>query len=174
MMFGLKRISTVLGLLAVLATSATARVGCGPNANQLTADAVAGSLRASRSLAGHRIEIRASEGMVTLSGTLRSSAQKTEALARAQRVAGVTAIVDQLQVADRSVRPAQYQPEVAMGGGGLFHHGGGGNGPIYDGGDAMPPAGVDNMGGPMPEGPAGMTGATQAAMPGAPNYAWPS
>ena len=28
--------------------------------------------------------------------------------------------------------------------------------------------------GPMPEGPAGMTGATQAAMPGNPNYAWPS
>ena len=26
----------------------------------------------------------------------------------------------------------------------------------------------------MPEGPAGMAGATQASMPGNPNYAWPS
>ena len=30
------------------------------------------------------------------------------------------------------------------------------------------------MDGPVPEGPAGMAGATQAAMPGYPNYAWPS
>jgi hypothetical protein len=30
------------------------------------------------------------------------------------------------------------------------------------------------MDGPMPEGPAGMPGATQASTPSYPNYAWPS
>ena len=175
MMFGLKRISTVLGLLAVLATSASAQVAS-PNANQMTADAVAGSLRASRSLAGYRIEIRAREGLVTLSGTLRSSAQKTEALARTQRVAGVAGVVDQLQVVgDRSVRPVQYQPEVALGGH-LFHHNNGGGEPHRT--TAVPASRVPprplSPRGPMPEGPAGMTGATQASMPGQPNYAWPS
>jgi len=83
-------------------------------------------------------------------------------------------VVDQLQVAgDRSVRPVQYQPEVALGGQ-LFHHNNGG-GPIYDGGaDMSGVSPVNNTGGPIPEGPAGMTGATQASMPGQPNYAWPS
>src|SRR5262249_2386258 len=50
MMFGLKRISTAFGLLAVMVTAASAQ-GVAPNANQTTADAVAGSLRASRNLA---------------------------------------------------------------------------------------------------------------------------
>ena len=173
MMFGLKRISTVLGLLAVLATSASAQVAS-PNANQMTADAVAGSLRASRGLAGYRIEIRAREGLVTLSGSLGSPAQKAEALARTQRVAGVAGVIDQLQVAgDRSVRPVQYQPEVALG-----HHNrnyDGGGAPVYEAGDYMSGAAPTNIPtGPMPEGPAGMTGASQASMPGQPNYAWPS
>ncbi len=174
MMFGLKRISTVLGLLAVLAASASAQEAA-PNANQLTANAVAGSLRASRGLSGFRIEILAREGLVTLSGSLRTSAQKSEALARAQRVAGVTGVIDQLQVTgDRSVRPVQYQPEVAMGGH-LFHHNNGGGAPAYEGGTQMMGTPVNSgMSGPMPEGPAGMTGATQASMPGQPNYAWPS
>ena len=173
MMFGLKRISTVLGLLAVLATSASAQEAA-PNANQMTADAVAGSLRASRSLAGFRIEILSREGLVTLSGTLRTSGQKSEALSRAQRVAGVTGVIDQLQVAgDRSVRPVQYQPEVAMGG--IFHHNNGGDA-VYPGGTeiASGASSMANNGGPMPEGPAGRTGATQASSPGQPNYAWPS
>jgi BON domain len=177
MMFGLKRISTAFGLLAVLATSATAQ-GIAPNGNQVTADAVAGSLRASRSLAGYRIEIRARDGLVTLTGTLGSPVLKTEALARAQQVAGVTGVIDQLQVTDdQSVRPAQYEPQppqMAFGGP---------RSPNYDGGmgygmgAGMPINAASTSygsGGPVPEGPAGMTGATQAAMPGYPNYAWPS
>ena len=44
MMVELKRISTALGLLAALSTSALAQ-GSAPNANQLTADSVAGTLR---------------------------------------------------------------------------------------------------------------------------------
>jgi len=166
MMFGLKRISTAFGLLTVLATVASAQ-GVAPN--QMTADAVAGSLRASRSLAGYRIEIQARDGLVTLTGSLGNSTQKAEALARAQQVTGVLGVVDQLQVAgDQSVRPVQYQPEVALG----HHRRYDGGAPIYDSGMGM---GAGMMtGGPVPEGPAGMTGATQASMPGAPNYAWPS
>ena len=91
-MFGLKRISTAFGLLAVMATAASAQ-GVAPHANQVTADAVAGSLRASRNLAGSRIEIQARDGLVTLTGSLGSPAQKAEALARTQQVAGVVAVV---------------------------------------------------------------------------------
>ena len=55
MMVELKRISTALGLLAALASSAMAQ-GSAPNANQMTADAVAGTLRSSSNLAGNRID----------------------------------------------------------------------------------------------------------------------
>jgi BON domain len=173
MMFGLKRISTALGVLALMATAAAAQE-VAPNSNQMTANAVAGSLRSSRVLARHRIEIMARDGVVTLSGTLTSPAQKSDALARAGRVQGVYGVIDQLQVSDRSVRPAQYEPQLALG-----HHrrGGGydGGAPMYDGAAGAPmAAGPEMNGGPMPEGPAGMTGATQASMPGQPNYAWPS
>ncbi len=171
MMFGLKRISTALGVLAVMASAASAQ-DVAPSSNQMTADAVAGALRSSRSLSGHRIEIMARDGVVTLSGTLASPTQKSEALARAGRVAGVYGVVDQLQVSDRSVRPAQYQPQLALG-----HHRRNydGGAPMYEEGMATPAASGPAMNtGPMPEGPAGMTGATQAAMPGYPNYAWPS
>ncbi len=99
MMVELKRISTALGLLAALTTSALAQ-GSAPNANQLTADSVAGTLRASRNLAGHRIEIQARDGVVTLTGELESPAQKAEALARTQYVAGVRSVVDQLSVSN--------------------------------------------------------------------------
>jgi hypothetical protein len=173
MIFGLKRISTALGLLAVMATAAAAQ-GVTPSSNQMTADAVAGSLRSSRALSGQRIEIMARDGVVTLSGALTSPAQKSEALARARGVAGVYGVVDQLQVSDRSVRAAQYQPELALG---HHHRNYDGGAPMYEGGAAAAPAGATGpvMGnGPMPEGPAGMTGATQASMPGQPNYAWPS
>jgi hypothetical protein len=172
MIFGLKRISTALGLLVGIAGAAAAQE-IAPHANQMTADAVAGTLRASRNLEGYRIEIRARDGLVTLTGTLGSPAQKAEALARAQNVAGVTGVIDQLQVGgDRSVLPVQYQPEQLA----LGHHRRQYDGGGYDMGAGMPinaaPTNISNA--PVPEGPAGMTGATQAAMPGYPNYAWPS
>ncbi len=185
MMFALKRISTALGLLAAMATAASAQE-VAPNANQTTADAVAGSLRSSRALAGHRIEIIARDGVVTLSGTLANPNQKTEALARAGRVAGVFGVVDQLKVG-RSLGPPGPVPAPAV------------PAPAVPAAvisrswpwatiaatmtaarrcttNAMAPAttGQPVNTGPMPEGPAGMTGATQAAMPGHPNYAWPS
>jgi BON domain len=205
MMVELKRISTALGLLAALTSSALAQ-GTVPNANQVTADSVAGTLRSSRDLAGSRIEILARDGVVTLSGELGSPAQKAEALARTQYVAGVRSVVDQLRVSnDRSIRtvqyqpnlspyqpnPAQYQPNPALALG-LGHHrngsiggdvvyGDGTGSPMYSGSTSGAPtmsgsigSGPISDGGPVPEGPAGMAGATQASQPGSPNYAWPS
>src|SRR5262245_50125430 len=113
MMVGLKRISTALGLLAVTASTAMAQGVSNPN--QKTADAVAQVLRGSKALAGSRIEIEARGSVVTLSGVLTSQAQKAELLARAQYVPGVSLINDRLEVGDSTVRPAQYQPQVALG-----------------------------------------------------------
>lgn len=172
MMDGLKRISTVVGLLAVTASVAFGQ-GTLANPNQTTADSVAGALRSSRTLAGSRIEIEAQSGVVTLTGMLGSPALKAEAIARAQSVAGVQGVVDRLQVADRTVMPAQYQPQLAMG-----HHGGHGGAVISDGaamGATMagaPAGGYVSDGSPLPEGPAG--GAAGAGVAGQPNYAWPS
>ena len=171
MMVGLKRISTALGLVVALASLA---VGQEPavSQNQSTANAVAGTLRASRNLAGYRIEIMTREGLVTLRGAVETAAQKSEAIARARYVAGVRGVVDELRVSsDVAVSTVRYQPGGGMvsAPGGAYVRGainggvtyGAGSGPIYDGS-------------PVPEGPAGMPGASQAAQPGYPNYAWPS
>jgi hypothetical protein len=179
-MFGLKRISTALGLVAAMAAGASAQA---PNANQTTADAVARVLKGSPALSGYRIEIETQDGRVTLTGGVSTESQKAQAIALARRVQGVNAVVDGLKVVgDARVRTAQYQPDapqVAMGGH-IFHHGGGGmaGGSAIGGGQ---PAGANGGAsdasmytGPLPEGPAGQPGATQAAVPGQPNYAWPS
>jgi hypothetical protein len=177
-MVGLKRISTALGVLALSATAAVAQEAV--SVNQLTADAVAATLRSSKNLAGYRIEIETRNGLVTLTGALGSPAQKAEALGRAQRVGGVRVVVDELQVKnDSPIQPVQYQPNSAL----AFHPGGYGNGGFAAGaGGYGPGTGASAPattapaydGGPVPEGPAGMAGATQAAQPGSPNYAWPS
>lgn len=172
MMVGLKRISTVVGLLAVTASAALAQ-GTAANPNQMTADSVAGTLRASRTLSGSRIEIEAQDGVVSLTGILSSPALKAEAVTRAQQVPGVRGVVDRLQVADSTVHVAQYQPQVAMN-----LHGGMGMGGMMTGnvtGNMVAPGGTGGMvndGGPLPEGPAG--GSTGAGATPAPNYAWPS
>jgi hypothetical protein len=92
-------------------------------------------------------------------------------------------VIDQLQVGgDGSVMPAQYQPNMYQAGPyqpnlALGHQRRGGGDVVYDEGMGMG-APVSNAGaysgGPVPEGPAGMIGGTQAAQPGYPNYAWPS
>ena len=195
-MVGLKRISTALGLMVAMTSAASAQE-VAANQNQSTANAVAGTLRASRNLAGYRIEIETREGLVTLTGTLATPAQKAEAIARTRYIAGVRGVVDQLRVTnDKAVNVVQYQPNmqyqqnpmVAYGHGGGFHGGMSGGGMNYGPGQPGSTAGGINYGtgagttgaapaydgSPVPEGPAGMTGATQAAQPGYPNYAWPS
>ena len=98
-------------------------------------------------------------------------------------MAGVQGVMDRLQVADRTILPAQYQPQVALG-----HHGHGGYtaDTTFSGGVApahrrarRPGGGTGaggfvNDGGPLPEGPAGGAAGGAGAMPGNPNYAWPS
>ena len=170
MLVGLKRISLAFGVLAGLAVAAQAQ-----GVNQSTADAVASTLRQSPALSGYRIEIETLKGVVTLTGSVATQAQKAEAIARARSVAGVKSVKDQLAIAgDNRVGKVQYQ--VAMGGG-LFHRNGGagaGAGDMtYSGASSSPAGGSMDMG-PMPEGPAGMAGGTQASSPGQPNYAWPS
>jgi hypothetical protein len=189
MMVPLKRISTALGLLAATATASQAQVTA-PNANQETANAVANTLRSSRALAGQRIEIETRDGVVMLSGTVASPALKAEAIGRTQQVAGVTRIIDQIQVPDGRVQPAQYQ--VAGGSRGRTYPGE----VIYDGAPGGMPGGMSGgmpggmsggmpggmppgasygpTDGPVPEGVAGAPGATQVAAAGNPNYSWPS
>jgi BON domain len=175
MMIALKRISTALGLLALSAAPALAQ-GPAPSRNQATADAVAAMLAAPANQTGSRVSIETQDGLVTLSGTVPSSAVKADLVSRAARVAGVNTVNDRLQVSgDNRVRTAQYQPtQVAMG---LGHHrfgGGGGNGDggmiVDNGAETMNGApGAD--GGPVPEGVAGGSAMGAANMP---NYAWPS
>lgn len=177
MIFSMKRISTALGFLAA---TTVAPALAQTSSNQTTADAVANALRSSKAQSASRIAIEAREGFVTLTGTVANPAIKADALARAGRVAGVSAVADRIRVAgDGRVMPAQYQPQrMAMGGrhghggtvtDGMPMQGGSTEGMVMDGGSAAPA-----MDGPMPEGPAGMTGPAQASTPSAPNYAWPS
>jgi BON domain len=186
MMVGLKRISTALGLMVAMTSVASAQEVVA-NQNQLTANAVAGTLRASRNLAGYRIEIETREGLVTLRGALETPAQKAEAIARTRYISGVRGVVDQLRITnDRAVNMVQYQPHAGMnvsaGGGyqggpigGGMSYGAGQPGGISYGAGAGPTNNAPVYdGSPVPEGPAGMAGATQAAQPGQPNYAWPS
>ncbi len=171
MFVGLKRISTTLGLLAAMPVASQAQSFV-PATNQATADAVAGTLRASQALSGSRIEIQTTNGLVTLSGQVANPSQKAEAIARARSVVGVSGVNDRIQVAgDRGVLPVQYQ-QVALG-----HRGhAAGN---YGGTTAMEGAPVEGatsgmiMDGPMPEGAAGGSMATGGGN-GGPNYAWPS
>jgi hypothetical protein len=182
MMVGLKRISTVVGVLAVTASTSFGQ-GVMANPNQMTADTVAGALRVSRSLTGSRIEIEAQGGFVTLTGQLASPALKAEAVARARSVPGVQGVIDRLQIPDRTIRPAQYQPQVALGHG----HGGNVGGIGYTSGatgastsgTGSPASGTTtggfvSDGSPLPEGEAGGSAGAAGAMPGNPNYAWPS
>jgi hypothetical protein len=183
MLVGLKRISAAFGLLAATAITPAQAQTTALNPNQATAHAVAASLSASPVLSKYRIEIETLSGQVTLKGAVATPAQHNEAIRRAQQVPGVTSVVDFVQVVgDSRVRPAQF-----LAGG---HRGGYmGDETVIDGTAApmgsmgsmgpMGPitstaVGENSNGGPVPEGPAGMTGATQAAMPGYPNYAWPS
>lgn len=173
-----KRISTVLGLLALVAS--TPSEGAPESRNQTTADAVASALRSVPALAGSPVQIETREGLVILTGKVGSPELKTAAVLRARQVQGVTAVLDRLRVAgDSGIMPAQYQPtQVAMG-----HHGmhggtvmdGAYNGGVIEGGvmTGAPTADLSAIGGPMPEGPA-IPGASEVGAPGMPNYAWPS
>lgn len=166
MLVGLKRISTALGILAASAAVAQAQ-GVAPSANQSTANAVASVLRSSPMLSGYRIDIETQQGTVTLTGTVANAAQKADALARVRSVAGVTGVVDHLNVTgDRRLRRVQYVSGpvegMPMEGAPMA------SGPITSG-----PVGPADSG-PLPEGTAGAPGGSMTGSPNMPNYAWPS
>lgn len=172
-----KRISTALGLLLLAIVPASARAQA-LSANQATANSVATVLRQDAGLSASKIAIDAREGLVTLSGVVPSAELKMEAVRRTQAVAGVNSVVDHLAVGDPKIIPARFQPamqptRVAMGGHG--HAGGYAGAPVAGGAVEGGFVGGDlaDLSGPMPEG-AAVPGATQAASPGLPNYAWPS
>lgn len=172
MLLGLKRISIALGLVAASAAGASAQA---PSPNQATANAVANVLKGSPSLSGYKIEIETQAGLVTLSGGVANDAQKTQALALAGRVPGVTGVVDRMKVAGDGIRPAQYQTAMAGHGrsrGGVINSAPVSGGPVMaEGAHSMS---MSEVGGPIPEGAGGMAGATQASSPNLPNYSWPS
>src|SRR5260221_175079 len=107
MLDALKRISTALGLLAATAAVAQAQ-GPASSSNQATANAVAAALGSSPKLSRYRIEIETRDGFATLSGSVATSMQKAEAMARAQAVPGVNVVIDRLVVgSDSRVQPVQ-------------------------------------------------------------------
>jgi hypothetical protein len=181
MLVGRKGIFTALILGAVSAGLAEAQAQTqepAPSANQTAADAVARTLRESRSLAGYRIAIETRDGLVTLTGQVATPAQKGEAIARAGQAPGVTGVIDRLTVKGNDrVLPAQYQMARGFG----RHHGGGAGAMaddevVFDGAPAPGAAGgAEGMAtGPLPEGPALQSGAMRTAAVPYPNYAWPS
>jgi BON domain-containing protein len=184
MMAGLKRISATLGALAAIGASATSAMAQSPaSPNQNTANAVAAALGTSPALSGYRIEIETREGQVALRGAVNTPAQHAEAIRLAREVPGVVSVVDWVKVVgDPRVRPAQYQMAMGHRGGmvdggyvdGGMVDGGMVNGGMVNGGMINSTVGQPGMDGPMPEAPAGVAGGVQAAMPGYPNYAWPS
>jgi len=174
MLFGLKRISTAFGLLALGTSVASAQAPI-PSAgsNQATANAVASILKASPSLSAYRIEIETNRGIVTLTGSVSNSSQKRDAVGLVGKVQGVMGVVDQIVVKDARVRPVQYQ--TAMSGGHFGHGGNAGmieSAPIEGGAITSQPTIMAPDGSPVPEGPAGA--GSGAANLNPPNYAWPS
>ena len=186
----LKRISIASGLAASLVVVSAPAHAQDRASNQQTADAVASALRSVPELRGEQITIDVKDGVATLSGNVDDAEVKSAAIERARYVSGVTTILDGIGVAnDGSVMATQYQiarggmpPGAVMDGmpmGGPSMMGGSNmmGGPSMMGGSNMMDGGMvsdGGMGGPLPEGPAGFGGATQASNPGYPNYAWPS
>jgi hypothetical protein len=71
----------------------------GASANQQVADAIAARLRQSGRLRGYAIDITFADGTAQLSGQMATVAQRDEAVALTQAVAGVRNVLDRLSVA---------------------------------------------------------------------------
>ena len=65
-------------------------------------------MSSSQTLSGYRIEIETRDGLVTLTGSVATRAQKAEAITLARSVPGVSAVADLIQVViTDGVRPAR-------------------------------------------------------------------
>ena len=103
MMVGLKRISTAFGLLVAMASAASAQ-DVAVNQNQSTANAVAGTLRSSRNLAGYRIEIEARDGPGHLDGRARTARPRKPRRLHARAMSPACA-ASSISFASRTTRP---------------------------------------------------------------------
>jgi hyperosmotically inducible protein len=97
------RLSHIAVLLALLASPALL-VGCGRSVSRATDDVgittrVKTALLNEPNLSASAIQVEAAGGVVTLNGTVRSEAERVQAVAVAQRTSGVTDVRSNLQVA---------------------------------------------------------------------------
>jgi len=128
------------------------------NPNQTLADKVATKLRGT-DLAGANVDIKAQEGTVLLTGTVRTTAQKDKIVATAKSVSGVSAVQATLTVGTSGVVPVSAQEPTPA---------------------PVPPTllgPVAPVQGPIVEpGPVGMPGQISPDMqaPPLPPYAWPT
>jgi hyperosmotically inducible protein len=101
----------VLVLVAPLLVSA-----CGKSVGETIDDAtittrVKTAMLNDPAVGGLRIDVDTFKGAVTLSGSVKSQAEKDQAIALARRVSGVTEVKDNLQIAP-AAPPTSQQPPV--------------------------------------------------------------
>ncbi len=144
--------------------TAQAALPAAAKSNQALADSVASKLAGTKVAYDADISLHASNGVMTVTGTCRNPAQKTEILNEIRIVDGVTLVRDGIKIETPKIQ------QVQMAGGPR----------MLGAPSAMPPmAGMPGpgMGGdpnvdPLPLGPAG--GGAEMQAPGMPGYAWPT
>ena len=90
-------------ILAVILAAPLAAIGCGKTIGETIDDTtittrVKTSMLNDPAVGGMKIDVDTTRGVVTLSGTVRSQAERDQALALARKVDGVTDVKDALQV----------------------------------------------------------------------------
>jgi hypothetical protein len=91
-------------------------VGCGKTVGETIDDTtittrVKTAMLNDPAVGGLRIDVDTFKGAVTLSGSVKSQAEKDQAIALARRVSGVTEVKDNLQIAP-AAPPTSQQPPV--------------------------------------------------------------
>src|SRR5512132_847676 len=99
--------------IAILTLALAAGVACSKPAKsdaQLSGD-VQNKIMSDSSLQGRQVAVQASEGTVTLTGTVNSDAEKVAASNAASKVDGVKTVLNNLTVAPAQQAAATTQPE---------------------------------------------------------------
>ncbi len=88
---------------AALVVAACASSGANPKASDGTITSkVKSRLTGDPEVSAHRIDVDTIDGVVTLSGTVRSDAERTEAVHLAATTTGVVRVVDEIKVGDKA------------------------------------------------------------------------
>jgi hypothetical protein len=153
-------VAAALGMGLPVAVSAADK----PAGNQVLADAVAQKLTSSVAAHGADVSIVAQDGVVTLTGTCKDSAQKAAVLQDVRTTAGVKLVKDGITVgAVQQTQGISIPPVGPVAGPSMFGQ------PPMAGGMMAGPGGMVE---PMPLGHAGS--AMDANAPPLPPYAWPT